>query len=105
MSRLIVVVAWGLMLAACSATMSNLNLDFMKSSPKAETLTIESEPRPGALGLGSGTIRNQLSLAVAITGPGRRDAGDHSQHRVRHPAVVIDRAVAEYLEVLGLARV
>lgn len=47
MSRLIAVVAWGLMLAACSATMSNLNLDFMKSSPQAETLTIESEP-PGA---------------------------------------------------------
>ena len=47
MSRLIAVVAWGLMLAACSATMPNLNLDFMKSSPQAETLAIESEP-PGA---------------------------------------------------------
>jgi hypothetical protein len=47
MSRLIVVVAWGLMLAACSATMPNLNLDFMKSSPQAETLAIKSEP-PGA---------------------------------------------------------
>src|SRR5262244_3318812 len=47
MSRFIAVVAWGLMLAACSATMPNLNLDFMKSSPQAETLAIESEP-PGA---------------------------------------------------------
>ena len=47
MSRLIAVVAWGLMLAACSATMPNLNLDFMKSAPQAEMLTIESEP-PGA---------------------------------------------------------
>jgi hypothetical protein len=47
MSRLIAVVAWGFMLAACSATMPNLNLDFMKSAPQAEMLTIESEP-PGA---------------------------------------------------------
>jgi hypothetical protein len=47
MSRLIAVVAWGFMLAACSATMPNLNLDFMKSVPQAETLAIESEP-PGA---------------------------------------------------------
>ena len=47
MSRLIAVVAWGFMLAACSATMPNLNLDFMKSAPQAETLVIESEP-PGA---------------------------------------------------------
>ncbi len=47
MSRLIAVVAWGFMLAACSATMPNLNLDFMKSAPQAETLAIESEP-PGA---------------------------------------------------------
>src|SRR5262249_9008366 len=60
---------------------------------------------PRALGLGSGTIRNQLSLAAAITGsgaPGRRE--EHSRHRVRHPAVVIDRGVAEDLEVLVLAR-
>jgi PEGA domain len=47
MSRLIAVVACGFMLAACSATMPNLNLDFMKSAPQAETLAIESEP-PGA---------------------------------------------------------
>jgi hypothetical protein len=47
MSRLIAVVAWGFMLAACSATVPNLNLDFMKSAPQAETLAIESEP-PGA---------------------------------------------------------
>jgi len=47
MSRLIAVVAWGFMLAACSARMPNLNLDFMKSAPQAETLAIESEP-PGA---------------------------------------------------------
>jgi hypothetical protein len=47
MSRLIAVVAWGFMLTACSATMPNLNLDFMKSAPQAETLAIESEP-PGA---------------------------------------------------------
>jgi PEGA domain len=194
MSRLIAVVAWGLMLAACSATMPNLNLDFMKSSPQAETLAIKSEPpgaeaktslgqscltpcqlsvqpgsefsvtlalrgyqpqtvsvRPEAEGatapprlrpnpvhvdLQAVTPKKPIakkkkpvatprpapavapapsaseaapsatnSLAVAITGSGRRDAGDHSQHRVRHPAVVIDRAVAEYFEVLGLARV
>ena len=47
MSRLIAVVACGFMLAACSATMPNLNLDFMKSAPQAEKLAIESEP-PGA---------------------------------------------------------
>ena len=47
MSRLIAIVACGFMLAACSATMPNLNLDFMKSAPQAETLAIESEP-PGA---------------------------------------------------------
>jgi PEGA domain len=35
------------MLAACSATMPSLSLDFMKSAPQAETLAIESEP-PGA---------------------------------------------------------
>src|SRR2546423_9159128 len=45
MSRLIAVVAWGFMLAACSATMPNLNLDSMKPAPQAETLAIESEPR------------------------------------------------------------
>src|SRR5258706_5339250 len=47
MGRLIAVVAWGFMLAACSATLPSLNLDFMKSAPQAETLAIESEP-PGA---------------------------------------------------------
>ena len=47
MSRLIAIVACGFMLAACSATMPNLNLDFMKSAPQTETLAIESEP-PGA---------------------------------------------------------
>jgi hypothetical protein len=35
------------MLAACSATMPSLNLDFMKSAPHSETLAIESKP-PGA---------------------------------------------------------
>jgi hypothetical protein len=40
MSRLIAVVACGFMLAACSATMPNLNLDFMKSAPQAETLAL-----------------------------------------------------------------
>jgi hypothetical protein len=47
MSRLVAVVTSGVMLAACSATMPSLNLDFMKSAPHAETLAIESEP-PGA---------------------------------------------------------
>src|SRR5260370_21754303 len=37
--------AWGLMLAACSATRPSL--DFLKSAPQSETLAIESEP-PGA---------------------------------------------------------
>jgi PEGA domain len=45
MSRVIAVVACGLMLAACSATMPSL--DFLKSAPQSETLAIESEP-PGA---------------------------------------------------------
>src|SRR5712664_2947470 len=45
MSRVIAVMACGLMLAACSATMPSL--DFLKSAPQAETLAIESEP-PGA---------------------------------------------------------
>src|SRR5467141_4260398 len=45
MSRVIVLMACGLMLAACSATMPSL--DFLKSAPHAETLAIESEP-PGA---------------------------------------------------------
>ena len=45
-SRVIAVTACGFMLAACSATMPSLSLDFMKSAP-AETLAIESEP-PGA---------------------------------------------------------
>src|SRR5262249_2119534 len=47
MSRVIAVTACGFMLAACSATMPSLSLDFMKSAPQPETLTIESEP-PGA---------------------------------------------------------
>ena len=42
MSRVIAVIAWGLMLAACSTTMPSLN--FMKSAPQSETLAIESEP-------------------------------------------------------------
>jgi hypothetical protein len=45
MSRVIAVTVCGIMLAACSATMSSL--DFMKSAPQAESLAIESEP-PGA---------------------------------------------------------
>jgi hypothetical protein len=44
MSRVIAVTACGFMLAACSATMPSLSLDFMKSAPQAETLAIESEP-------------------------------------------------------------
>jgi hypothetical protein len=47
MSRVIAVTACGFTLAACSATMPSLSLDFMKSAPRAETLAIESEP-PGA---------------------------------------------------------
>ena len=47
MSRAIAVTACGFILAACSATMPSLSLDFMKSAPQPETLTIESEP-PGA---------------------------------------------------------
>lgn len=45
MRRVIAVVACGLLLAACSATMPSL--DFLKSAPQSETLAIESEP-PGA---------------------------------------------------------
>src|SRR5438309_2664099 len=47
MSRVIAVMVCGFMLTACSATLPSLSLDFMKSAPQAETLTIESEP-PGA---------------------------------------------------------
>jgi len=42
MTRVIAIIAWGLMLAACSTTMPSL--DFMKSAPQAETLVLESEP-------------------------------------------------------------
>ena len=42
MSRVIAVVACGLMVAACSATMPSL--DFLKSTPQSETLAIDSEP-------------------------------------------------------------
>src|SRR6266852_2696258 len=45
MSRVIAVMACGFMLTACSATMPSL--DFLKSTPQAEALAIESEP-PGA---------------------------------------------------------
>src|SRR5262249_43751367 len=44
MSRIIAVMAFGFMLAACSVTMPSLSLDFMKSAPHDETLTIDSEP-------------------------------------------------------------
>jgi hypothetical protein len=47
MSRVIAVVACGLTLAACSASMPSLNLSFLKSSPTTEALRIESDP-PGA---------------------------------------------------------
>ena len=47
MSRVVAVTACGFMLAACSATMPSLSLDFMKPAPQAETLALESEP-PGA---------------------------------------------------------
>ena len=79
MSRLIAVVAWGFMLAACSATMPNLNLDFMKSAPQAETLAIESEP-PGAeakTSLGQSCLtpcqlsvqpRSEFSVTLALSG-------------------------------------
>ena len=45
MSRVIAVVACGLTLAACSASLSSWN--FLKSAPTSEALRIESEP-PGA---------------------------------------------------------
>jgi hypothetical protein len=40
MSRVIAVTACGFMLAACSATMPSLSLDFMKSAPQPETLDL-----------------------------------------------------------------
>jgi PEGA domain len=45
MSRVIALVACGLMLAACSASLPSM--DFFRSSPSTEALRIESEP-PGA---------------------------------------------------------
>jgi hypothetical protein len=45
MSRVIAIVACGLSVAACSASMPSL--DFLKSSPQTEALAIETEP-PGA---------------------------------------------------------
>ena len=66
MSRLIAVVAWGFMLAACSATMPNLNLDFMKSAPQAETLAIESEP---ARGRSENLVGAELSHALSALSP------------------------------------
>src|SRR5260370_13531127 len=45
MSRVVAVIACGFTLAACSTTMPSL--DFMKSAPQSEMLSIDSEP-PGA---------------------------------------------------------
>jgi hypothetical protein len=47
MSRVIAVMACGLMVAACSSISSLSSLNFLKSSPTTEALRVESEP-PGA---------------------------------------------------------
>src|SRR5262249_44369402 len=75
MSRVIAVTACGFMLAACSATMPSLSLDFMKSAPQAETLAIESEP-PG--GGGKNLVRPELSYALPAPGPARQRVLRHA---------------------------
>ena len=66
MSRVIAVLAFGFMLAACSTTMPSL--DFMKSAPQAESLAIESEP-PGAEA--KNLVGAELSYALSALGPAR----------------------------------
>jgi hypothetical protein len=72
MSRVIAVTASGFMLAACSATMPSLSLDFMKSAPQDETLAIDSEP-PGAeaktsLGQNCRTPGSEFSVTLTMSG-------------------------------------
>jgi hypothetical protein len=63
MTRFIAVIAWGLMLAACSTTMPSL--DFMKSASEAEMLSIESEPpRAEAKTTAGQSCRTPCKLAV-----------------------------------------
>jgi PEGA domain len=64
MSRVIVIMACGLSLAACSGSLSSWN--FLKSTPQTEALRIESEP-PGAEAKASGgqTCRTPCELTVA----------------------------------------
>ena len=65
MSRVIVVVACGFTVAACSASIPSL--DFLKSSPPTAALRFESEP-PGAEVKASGqTCHTPCELTVQVT--------------------------------------
>jgi hypothetical protein len=45
MGRIIAILAWGFILTGCSSSLPSM--DFLKSSPRSESLRVESEP-PGA---------------------------------------------------------
>jgi len=63
MSRVVALLACGLMLGACSASMPSL--DFLKSAPQSETLAIESEPPGAEARTSSGQVcRTPCQLAV-----------------------------------------
>ena len=67
MSRVIAIVACGFSLAACSASMPNL--DFLKSAPPTEALRIESEPPGADAKISSGqSCRTPCELTVQASG-------------------------------------
>ena len=65
MSRVIAIVACGLSVAACSASMPSLN--FLSSSPPTDAVRFESEPPGAEVKTGSGqTCRTPCELSVAV---------------------------------------
>jgi len=65
MSRVIAIVACGLSVAACSASMPSLN--FLSSSPPTDAVRFESEPPGAEVKTASGeTCRTPCQLSVAV---------------------------------------
>ena len=65
MSRVIAIVACGLLVAACSASMPSLN--FLSSSPPTDAVRFESEPPGAEVKTASGeTCRTPCQLSVAV---------------------------------------
>ena len=78
MSRVIAIVACGLSVAACSASMPSL--DFLKSSPQTEALAIEIR---AAGRRGEGLDGTELPYALSTHGPaGRGTVGDAGAQRI-----------------------